>query len=390
MTFIISGISFILLLLYIVILIYLGSGLNRIKHQNRSEETPFVSVIVCAHNEESNLPVCLELLSNQNYPDHLTEIILVNDRSTDQTKEIIEKKCSSDKRFTCIHIYDKIEEFAPKKRAIDTAIRQSKGDIILLTDADGRPAQEWIRTMVSYYTNETDMVIGYAPYRVKPERHISKQILSLEYLSHAVIAAASTGIGYPLTCVGTNMSYRKSVYFEVEGFGEFKSHLSGDDDLFLTRVREFKKYKIGYAADAGSHVYNNPPRLWRKFIHQRLRYASKGFDYPRKVTFGLILYFLFNLFLFTGLISFVFSTSFFIASVAIFLLKAIAEFSVMQKGAEVLNDKRYLKLFPIAAFLHIPYVLIFAILGQMKLYKWAGNSAKTENKYNNSMTIKND
>ncbi|MBN1406939.1 MAG: glycosyltransferase [Calditrichaceae bacterium] len=345
---------------------------------------PFVSVIVCAHNEQKNLPDCIDLLYAQSYDRQKLEFIIVNDRSTDKTGEIIDTICQKDDRFIQIKITDRIPEFAPKKRAIDTAVKKAKGEIILLTDADGRPGPNWVKTMISYYRPDMDMVIGYAPYKVKPANHLSKQALSLEYLSIAAVAAASTGIGYPLTCVGTNMSYRKKVYQEIGGFGEFSAHISGDDDLFLTRVREHKKYKIHYATDAETHVYNNPPQLWRKFLHQRMRYASKGFDYPKKVTIGLVFYFLMNLLLFIGLISFPFSLKLFFTGVGLFVLKAVFEFIFMYKAAKTLKDTRYLKLFPLAALLHIPYVIIFGILGQFKHFQWAEGKAEAAIQKSNS------
>lgn len=365
-----------LLMVYIFFLMYLRRGFRKLQRALHSDKMPFVSVVVCAHNEQKNLPDCIEHLRSQVYDSQKVEFIIVNDRSTDRTGPMIESVCKQDRRFVYLKITDRIAEFAPKKRAIDTAIKKSRGEIIILTDADGRPGPYWIKTMVSYYTPDKDMVIGYAPYQVKPANHLTKQALSLEYLSIAAVAASSTGIGYPLTCVGTNMSYRKNVYEEIGGFGKFRAHISGDDDLFLTRVRENKKYNIHFATDAQTHVYNNPPQLWRKFLHQRMRYASKGFDYPRKVTIGLIFYFFMNLLLLTGLISFLFNFKLFISSVLLFVLKAMAEFLYMHKAAKTLNDTRHLKMFPIAAFFHIPYIIIFGILGQFKHFQWAEEKAE--------------
>ena len=372
-----SLITLILLSIYIFFLLYLRRGFNQLNKSERTEQAPMVSIVVCAHNEQKNLPDCIKRLQMQQYNPQKTEFIIVNDRSTDKTSDIIEAICKIDRRFIHLAITDRIPEFAPKKRAIDTAIQKANGEIILLTDADGRPGPNWIKSMVSYYTPDKDMVIGYAPYQVKPVHHISKQVLSLEYLSIAAVAAASTGIGFPLTCVGTNMSYRKKVYHDIGGFGEFSTHISGDDDLFITRVREQRKYKIHYATDAESHVYNNPPQLWRKFLHQRMRYASKGFDYPHKVTAGLILYFLMNLLLSIGLLSFAFSITFFLSAVGLFALKSIFEFIFMHKAANTLNDTRYLKMFPIAVILHIPYVIVFGILGQFKHFQWVEDKVET-------------
>ncbi len=354
-------------------ILFFYRGYLKLANQTRTNSSfkPFVTVIVSAHNEEKDLPDCLKRLARQTYPADKVEFIIVNDRSTDRTAEIIDHYVQKDQRFKVINIQDRLPDFAPKKRAIHLAIYQARGEIILLTDADGRPGFKWVETMVSYFTEDTHMVIGYAPYRIKPARHFIKRLLALEYLSHAAVAAASTGLGWPLTCVGTNMAYRKSLYFEIGGFGPYKAHLSGDDDLFLTLVRESGKYKIKYATDYHAHVFNNPPRLWSKFLHQRLRYASKGFDYPAKVTIGLTLYYLFNFILSVKTIAGLATLSFSGWLMLAWGVKMSAEFLFMNKAARILKDMRSLVVFPIVSFLHPFYVVVFGALGQLGYFKWA-------------------
>ncbi len=361
----------ILFLLYAITLLYLYRGFSRLPRQPRTKALPFVTVIVSAHNEEKNLPKCLEALLKQNYPEDRIEFIIVNDRSTDRTAQIITQFQNRDKRIRSITITDRLPDFAPKKRAIDTAIRQSQGEIMLLTDADGRPGPDWARTMVSYFVPEVDMVIGYAPYTIRPKYNIVKRMLALEYLSHAAVASASTGLGMPLTCVGTNMAYRKKMFLEIGGFGPFRAHISGDDDLFLTLVREAKRYKIAYANDHRAQVFNNPPRLWSRFLHQRMRYASKGFDYPLKVTAGLVLYYFFNFFLVVKSIFYLSHLTFSWPLGLLWLGKMTLEFIFMNKAGQTLGDRRALMVFPLAALAHPLYVVIFGAIGQIGYFRWA-------------------
>ncbi len=364
-------ILYVFLVLYVIVLFWLYRGFEYLPKQQKTDRQPNVSVIVCAHNEEKNLPNCLRHLARQDYPRERVEFIIVDDRSEDRTLAIIEQFKEKDERFKSVHIHDRIPEFAPKKRAIDTAIKQATGEIILLTDADGRPVETWISSMVSFFSEDTHMVLGYAPYTIRPANHFSKKLLALEYLSHAAVAAASTGLGIPLTCVGTNMAYRKSLYFEVGGFGPYKRHLSGDDDLFLTLVREAKRFRIKYALGKQSHVYNNPPRLWSKFLQQRLRYASKGFDYPFKVTGGLIAYYAFNFLLGAQTITALVGWHWTLSLLLVWLLKMGSEFIFIRKATRILEDPRALSVFPLLAFVHPFYVILFGALGQLGYFRWA-------------------
>jgi len=367
---------FIFCLFYTAGLLRLARGFRFLEKQKRSKREPRISVIVCAHNEQQHLPQCITHLQNQKYPPARVEFILVNDRSTDATASIIEEAAKSDQRFKGLTITDRLPDFAPKKRAIDLAIRQAAGEIICLTDADGRPKPGWLKSIISYFDEETDMVIGYAPYNIRPAGHWVKRLLALEYLSHAAVAAASTGLGYPATCVGTNMAYRKSLYQKIGGFGPYKNYISGDDDLFLSRVREAGTYKIKYAAEASGQVYNDPPQLWKKFLHQRMRYASKGLHYPFKLTLVLLLYFLFDLFLIMLTAIAIFRPAVRLPFLGLLLIKGLSEFWFMFRAAQTLNDRRNLIFFPLAALLHIPYVVIFAFLGQFNRYRWAEETAE--------------
>ena len=232
-----------------------------------------------------------------------------------------------------------------------------------------RPGTQWLRTMVRYFDDTTGMVIGYAPYSGSGT---VSHILALEYFTHALVAAATTGLGLPMTCVGTNLAYRKNVYQQLNGFGRFRYYHSGDDDLFMQRVRDETPFAITYAYDPKCHVENAPPASFAQFFHQRLRYASKGFLYPRKISILLILTFLFNLqFVILGVLGFIipFFAQLFLLGLGI---KIAGECVVMIKAKRILGEKRNLWLLPLLSLLHIPYVVFFALFSQVLSYEWAG------------------
>ena len=77
--------------LYLAFIGFFISGLfkhNKLAISN-IEDIPFISVVIAARNEESNLPFLIEDLINQEYPINKFEIIIINDRSTDSTYSIL-------------------------------------------------------------------------------------------------------------------------------------------------------------------------------------------------------------------------------------------------------------------------------------------------------------
>jgi len=364
-----------LTIIYSAGMYYLKTGFRKTSRKS-SDRILAVSIVVTMHNEEKNVSDCLDTLIIQNYPSKKFEIIIVNDRSTDNTEAIIKKYISKYPFIRLITIHDIQKDIAPKKYAIDKAIQSAKGDIILLTDADGRPTSQWIKQIVSSFTEEIGMVIGYAPYKTHNRtQSFLKRLLSLEYLSHAAVAAASCGIGYPLTCVGTNMAYRKSVYEQLGGFGKYKELLSGDDDLFLQRVRDETSWEIAYVSNRHSHVYNAPPDHWHTFIQQRIRYASKGFKYPLQIILLLIVFYILNLLLLFTPLTFITGSHYALPFLAALFLKVVTDFSFIKSAAFILDDKRNLSLIPIALILHIPYVVFFGLSAQVIRFNWGDRSS---------------
>ncbi|MCS6809196.1 MAG: glycosyltransferase family 2 protein [Bacteroidota bacterium] len=96
--------------------------------------TPLVSVIIPACNEAETLEYALTSLLASDYT--AIEVLLVNDRSTDNTGAIMEDIASRDKRVRVIHITSLPEGWLGKVHALHVASQQALGKYILFTDAD--------------------------------------------------------------------------------------------------------------------------------------------------------------------------------------------------------------------------------------------------------------
>lgn len=357
------------LILYISALVYLSAIIMKIRQGTLRQELPGVSVVISLHNESKNCSDLIAHLKAQAYDREKLDFILIDDRSTDSTYFHLIRLTNDDPRFAIIRIEDLLPGFAPKKRALDTAIQQSKREIILHTDADGRPGPFWVQSMAELFTPDTGMVLGYAPYSQKPGAFIQK-ILALEYFSQAAVAAATTAMGHPATCVGTNLAYRRNLYESLNGFGHYRAFTSGDDDLFLTRVRSETNTTIRYCRNHESFVYNEPPSSWNQFYHQRLRFASKGLDYDLKTTAGLIVLYLFNFLMLVSPLLLLANLSLWPWLILMWLGKAGFEYLFMRKAMHLFQHFYSLPVFIVAFILHVPYVVWFGTAAQFLSYQW--------------------
>ncbi len=359
-----------LLIAYCALLLYFRSGFNRLKQGNSIDQPP-VTVIVPAHNEAENLPSLLEKLSLQTYPEHLVEIILVDDRSTDNTFEIMNQFISKHTNARIIRIGEKDISASPKKQAILRAIAVSNGEIILLTDADTLPHQKWIAEMIKMYDKDTGLVFGYAPFRTDSLYDtLFHHMLALENFSMGAIGAASAGMGHPVTSFGANFSYRKKLFEDLDGFGDSIRLLSGDDDLFLHRAKKHENYQIRFSAAPESIVFTNPPLNFRHFIRQRIRFASKHLAYPKPVVAVLSIIYLFYLCLLINLIGCFFNPSFILGFAFSLIIKSVFELVFLVKAQKRLEKRNLLVYYPMVIIPHILYVVFFPILGQFFRKKW--------------------
>ena len=76
---------------YLAFILFIIAGLFRHNEQSiiSTDQTPVVSVVIAARNEENNLPDLIQDLVNQEYPLDQLEVIIVDDRSTDSTAKIL-------------------------------------------------------------------------------------------------------------------------------------------------------------------------------------------------------------------------------------------------------------------------------------------------------------
>jgi chlorobactene glucosyltransferase len=110
---------------------------NMIENSKLSFNSPFVSIIVPARNEEDNIEKCLLSILTQKYPNF--EVVAVDDNSDDETLKIM-KNISSKKAFSkklkVVSLSSKPDGWTGKTWASQQGYMNSHGDILLFTDAD--------------------------------------------------------------------------------------------------------------------------------------------------------------------------------------------------------------------------------------------------------------
>ena len=118
---------------------YLMWGLKRLPVFNQQpapapQRWPLLSIVIPACNEAAHLESAVSTLTQQDYPD--LEIILVNDRSTDATAEVIDRLAKADSRVRAVHVTSLPAGWLGKVHALQRGVEMARGEWLLFTDAD--------------------------------------------------------------------------------------------------------------------------------------------------------------------------------------------------------------------------------------------------------------
>lgn len=363
-----------LTLAYIFVLSIFRKGL-RVTPPSSMANEPMVSVIVAARNEEHSIANCLTAILKQSYPRDKFEILVMDDRSTDRTAPLVADFAQSDRRIRLIRIGERSPRLSPKKHAIDLGIRQAHGEIIFTTDADCLPGSEWISEMIKYFTPGIGMVAGYNPYQTPDSPNsLFTKMLALDYFAMACVAAASAGLGYPISCSGGNLAYRRQLYLAMGGFHKHSRWVSGDDDFFLERIRESSDWGVAYATNSKTFVPTAPPQSISSFVQQRIRYASKCAHYSPPVTIALIGVYFLNLSILAGTITTIWKPALWPIWSTAFILKTFFEHRFLAGGQKVFQTRHPFYVFLAASLLHPIYIVALGLLGRFANFKWKGET----------------
>jgi cellulose synthase/poly-beta-1,6-N-acetylglucosamine synthase-like glycosyltransferase len=232
-----------------------------------------VSVIVCAHDELENLRALVTLLLSQDYGEF--EIIVVDDRSNDDTFDFLLAETAKDHRLRMVHVNRTPPHANSKKYALTLGIKAARYEWLLLTDADCRPGKSWISVMSQGFTSTVDFVLGYSPYERR--KGLLNLFIRFETLLTAIQYFSFARMGSPFMGVGRNLAYRRSRFLSSKGFHDALPITGGDDDLYINR--HARKRNTALVFSRSSQVPSIPQPSWVSFFRQKVRHLSVGKHY---------------------------------------------------------------------------------------------------------------
>jgi cellulose synthase/poly-beta-1,6-N-acetylglucosamine synthase-like glycosyltransferase len=420
-------ISIIFLLLYTILIIYYRFAFTSIKQFNnlayrqagslikQFNNKTNLSIIIPARNEEANIAHCLQSILQNNYPAHLFEIIVVDDHSEDNTTNIVKKYEQQNVKLISLKdfVADTINSY--KKKAIEVAIAQASGTLIITTDADCIVPATWLQTIAHFYEEKKPAFIAAPvlietsyPSQVHTHKETSKGsefghpslpqqmrdgegqglrawgvriFQSLDFMTLQGITAAVVHKKQMTMCNGANMAYERATFYEVGGFAGIDNIASGDDMLLMHKIYKQYPERVLFLKSKEAIVKTAPVNTIKQFFNQRIRWASKADKYDdKRILPVLILVYFFNVLMlllpfiaiFNNCPISILNTQYSILSLWLWMLffKIVVELFFLFPVASFFGKKNMLWFFPFLQPFHIVYTIVAGWLGKFGKYTW--------------------
>ncbi len=337
-----------------------------------------VSVVIAARNEEYWIERTLDSLLAQSIAnnENSLEIVVVDDRSTDDTAEIVQKYSLLHPRIRLLKQRFVPKNVSPKKAALTLGISNSGGDIILITDADCQHDPGWAETLARLVAFERCMVIGQARFNTRKHDPLWSRLQALDFAAQGVLSAGLASGGTPFNCSGASMGFSRQSFEKVRGWEGIESFISGDDELLM---RKFHTSGIPIVPATGKEavVSTRPPLSMVEFWRQRTRWGSKTLHYPAKQKAVLSGVFLFYLALALTPLMFCQGIVWLPATIGI-AGKMALDLSLLNASKPLFADEVSNLEFILAELLHPLLIILLALFGAFGTFEWKGTTYKTK------------
>jgi glycosyltransferase involved in cell wall biosynthesis len=197
-------------------------------------KNPKVSVVMPVYNAEKYIAETIESILSQTFEDF--EFIIVNDCSTDKTREIIEKYAKQDRRIRLINN----EVNLKVSKAANKGVELAKGEYIARTDSDDWSYPYRLEKQVKYMDKHPEVVLSSGNMemcdenmKVKNRTHFPtthKEIMNVLLQFNPMVHSA--------------MIYRRDTFLEIGGYGGINT----SEDYLLT-MKMASKGKLGNLED---------------------------------------------------------------------------------------------------------------------------------------------
>ncbi len=221
---------------------------------------PKISFLIPAYNEQETIEGTLKSVLEIDYPEEKKEIIVLNDGSTDRTREIVEKITKRNKQIRLIN-----KKNSGKADSLNFGIRIAKCELIAVVDADSYPDKNSVMKMIGYLEDEN---VGAVTCAVLPktQNNFIERMQGVEYALSATSRKLLEFMNSVYITPGPLSIYKKILLIRLGGFD--KENIT--EDMEIT----WRLLEKGYYSRMCINAYSlsKTPSAFRGWWRQRVRW----------------------------------------------------------------------------------------------------------------------
>jgi glycosyltransferase involved in cell wall biosynthesis len=222
-------------------------------YNNIKQTSPYISVIIPVYNDAQRLRLCLAALENQSYPKYSYEVIVIDNNSTDNVKELVNSFSQA------IYAFEKTTgSYAARNKGISLA----KGEVLAFTDSDCIPALHWLEEGIKpILEGSADLVGGRVEFYFQNKNSAAELYDSITFLNTK--KATENGV-----CQTANLFVKKNLFKNIGLFPDCEE----GDDIAWTRHATTNGFVLSYQDKS---IVKHPARKLRPLLHKFYR-VGKG------------------------------------------------------------------------------------------------------------------
>jgi glycosyltransferase involved in cell wall biosynthesis len=235
---------------------------------------PKVSIIIPTYNRADLLPRAVQSVINQTYKDW--ELLIVDDGSADNTKEVVEKFAKKDPRIKYFY-----EENKGQGAARNLGIKNAQGEYIAFLDSDDEWLSEKLEKQINFLESHRKYEFCYTADKLKyaDGREEIKRYSNNIDLSSAKLAGI--GISVPSSHI-----YRKKVFDLVGLFDESRDLIGLEDNDWSIRGYFLK----GFYLDEPLTIYHiHSGQITKENIDKKIKKQIRGLKYILRKNWKIII-----------------------------------------------------------------------------------------------------
>ncbi len=238
---------------------------------------PTIAVMVAFRNEEHQILRCVEALKALDYPRDCLSIFLLDDQSTDRSADIVRQAIEGHNYMRYVYIDHTLPGLNGKMNAVAQGIRMTEAELIATTDADCAPNPQWLRELAGHFDASTGMVSGFTTITGDGNSSLLQKMQQVDWIFIQSLAVGAANAGKPISVIGNNLMYRRSLYTALGGYEKIGFSVD-EDHALMKQIVSKTHYRIKYLNTRKSIVASTAYDRFMDFVNQRVRWARGGMN----------------------------------------------------------------------------------------------------------------